>query len=143
MDRKSIIILAVAVGLYFLLSPVVDHFFPPRPAPIMPPAATNSAMAATNARAAAVSPFAHVPAAPATTLSAPEQIVTVSNADLIWHFTSRGGGLKDVDLAHYPALIRRGADPASETNLASLNRNAPLPVLALMGRDLDGDAISR
>jgi YidC/Oxa1 family membrane protein insertase len=139
MDRKSIIILAVAVGLYFLLSPVVDHFFPPKPAPITLPAATNSATAATNVRTSAISPAVSVPEAWLKTPATPEQIVTVSNADLIWHFTSRGGGLKQVDLTHYPSLIRRGADPALETNLASLNHNARLPVLALMGYNLDGD----
>ena len=51
--------------------------------------------------------------------------MTVSNADLIWHFTSRGGGLKDVDLTHYPAVILRHKVPYSEDKLASLNHNAP------------------
>jgi hypothetical protein len=37
---------------------------------------------------------------------------------LIWHFTSRGGGLKDVDLTHYPAVIRRPGLPKPESNNA-------------------------
>jgi YidC/Oxa1 family membrane protein insertase len=144
MDRKSIIILVAAVGLYFLLTPVVDHFFPPKPMPVIPPAATNAASQAGLSNAA--TPVANAPApaagpaAASTAPSTPEQILTVSNADLIWHFTSRGGGLKDVDLRDYPAVIRRPGLPPPETNtLASLNHNAPLPVLALMGRDLEGD----
>jgi len=144
MDRKSIIILVVAVGLYFLLSPVVDHFFPPKPAPIILPMATNAESLTepsnTANRAAHASTPATVPAAAPTTTSTPEQMLTVSNADLIWHFTSRGGGLKEVDLTSYLAVIRRPGLPAPETNQqASLNHNALLPVLALMGRDLEGD----
>jgi YidC/Oxa1 family membrane protein insertase len=140
MDRKSIIILVVAVGLFFLLNPLVDHFFPPKPAPVMQPAATNSEMAATNVTARPASPSPRVQATAPATPSTPEQIVTVSNADLIWHFTSRGGGLKDVELIHYPAAIRRPGAPVPETNkLATLDQNATLPVLALMGYDLDGD----
>jgi YidC/Oxa1 family membrane protein insertase len=149
MDRKSIIILAVAVGLYFLLSPVIDHFFPSKRVPISL-LATNNAVAGSSPYAAsnslanpsspAYSPSASEGTGALTDHSAPEQILTVSNADLIWHFTSRGGGLKEVDLTHYPAVIRRPGLPAPESNmLAGLNHNAPLPVLAVMGLGLDGD----
>jgi YidC/Oxa1 family membrane protein insertase len=144
MDRKSIIILAVAVGLYLLLTPVVDHFFPPKPMPVTVPMTTNMESVAGLSHAASQvtnsSASAPAPAAAPTAPSIPEQILTVSNADLIWHFTSRGGGLKDVDLTHYPAVIRRPGLPKPESNmLASLNFNARLPVLAVMGRDLEGD----
>jgi YidC/Oxa1 family membrane protein insertase len=111
---------------------VVDRFFPP---PVRIPARQAAIVEATTSNTAeAVPPPASVaPVNARTQPSAPEQIVTVSNADLIWHFTSRGGGLKTVDLKSYPAVIRRGTDPASETNLACLNHNAPLPVLAVVG----------
>src|SRR5580704_11164819 len=112
MDRKSIIILAVAVGLYFLLSPVIDHFFPPKPVPVSM-LATNEAQSVSSsnttpnseasAPSAPGSPAAREAVPARTEPSAPEQILTISNADLIWHFTSRGGGLKQVDLIHYPA----------------------------------------
>jgi YidC/Oxa1 family membrane protein insertase len=143
MDRKSIIILAVAIGLYFLLSPVIDHFFPPKPAPAGM-LVTNNTESPANHAASPSQPASPSGAAEAlaarTEPSAPEQTLTISNADLIWHFTSRGGGLKEVDLTHYPAVIRRPGLPAPESNmLASLNHNAPLPVLAVMGRGLDGD----
>jgi len=149
MDRKSIIILVVAVGLYFLMTPVIDHFFPPKPVPVsvLPtnnheskssPSTTTHPEATPSSPAGLHSAPEVVPAR--TESSKPEQILTVSNADLIWHFTSRGGGLKDVDVVHYPAVIRRPGLPAPETNaLASLNHNAPLPVLAIMGPELDGD----
>jgi YidC/Oxa1 family membrane protein insertase len=141
MDRKSIIILAAAVGLYFLLTPVVDHFFPPKPMPVTLPAPTHSEPAANNVPASAASSAAPEPGAAARMEpSAPEQILTVSNAELIWHFTSRGGGIKDVDLPAYLAVLRAPGQPAPETNqLAGLNLNAPLPVLAVMGHELEGD----
>jgi YidC/Oxa1 family membrane protein insertase len=149
MDRKSIIILVVAIGLYFLLSPVIDHYFPPKPVPLSM-LATNSAEpgyssssntnSLTNSSSTARVPGSPEALAEHKEYSTPEQILTVSNADLVWHFTSRGGGLKEVDLVHYPAVIRRPGLPASESNnLASLNHNAPLPVLAVMGPELDGD----
>jgi YidC/Oxa1 family membrane protein insertase len=139
MDRKSIIILVVAVGLYLLLTPVVDHFFPAKPVPVPPPMATNAEMAA-SAPTSGASISTTAPDLARTKPSAPEQIVTVSNADLVWHFTSRGGGLKEVDLANYKSVLRHPGFPAPETNkLATLNQNAPLPVLAVMGYELQGD----
>jgi YidC/Oxa1 family membrane protein insertase len=140
MDRKSIIILAAAVGLYFLLTPVVDHFFPARPAPAAMLATNHPPPTAPNVPGATSWPSASVPVTAARTESStPEQILTVSNADLIWHFTSRGGGIKDIDLTHYPAVLLREKVPLSETKLASLNHTAPLPVLALAGPELDAD----
>jgi YidC/Oxa1 family membrane protein insertase len=142
MDRKSIIIMIVAVGLFFGLSPVVDHFFPPRRMPVALPVATNSETAGTNAPATTPAPSAPLPARTEmpTQPSTPEQILTVSNADLIWHFTSHGGGIKNVELTHYPAVIRPPGQPVPATNqLACLNHNAPLPAMAVMGRELEGD----
>jgi YidC/Oxa1 family membrane protein insertase len=140
MDRKSITILAVAIGVYLLLNVVVDHYFPAKPAPIPPPTATNTEVAVINGPARVVTKGSPAPAASQTTNLAPEQILTVSNADLIWHFTSRGGGLKEVDLVHYPSVIPHPGLPRPDTNtLASLNHKAPLPVLALTGYGLEGD----
>jgi YidC/Oxa1 family membrane protein insertase len=140
MDRKSIIILVVAVGLFFLLNPVVDHFFPPKPMPVNLQA-TNNRPAAPNTPASPASPAAaEIAAAVRAASSTPEQILTLSNADLVWHFTSRGGGMKDVDLTAYLSVIRPPGQPIPETNqLVALNLDASLPVLALMGRDLEGD----
>jgi YidC/Oxa1 family membrane protein insertase len=139
MDRKSLIILAVAVCLVFGMFKVVDYYFPPKPMPLAPLPAANVETVATNALAALPPPSSVAPAPARRQPSAPEEILTVSNADLVWNFTTRGGGLKTVDLKSYPAVIRRGAAPASETNLASLNHNAPLPVLALVDDALAGD----
>ncbi len=139
MDRKSIIILAVAVGLYFLLSPLVDKFFPPKPLPVTSRVITSSAPAAANVPAPAAAAHGPEAAEGRTEASSQEQILTVSNADLVWHFTSRGGGIRDLELTHYPAVIRQPGLPAMTNKLACLNLNAPSPVLALTGTDLQGN----
>jgi YidC/Oxa1 family membrane protein insertase len=149
MDRKSIIILAVAVGLYLLASPVIDHFFPPKP---MPASMLATNQAAPGPQPVTISNTLPNPPPPAGSPNAreavtapreplaPEQILTVSNADLIWHFTSRGGGLKEVDVISNLAVIRRPGLPGPDSHaLVSLNHNALLPVMAVMGRDLEGD----
>ena len=58
--------------------------------------------------------------------SEPEQIVTLTNGDLIFHFTSHGGGLKTVSLRDYPAIISRTSETDLKTNLATLNDRAPV-----------------
>ncbi len=148
MDRKSIIILVAAIALYFVASPVIDHYFPPKKVVLPPPSATHPQGGLTNApqtggsasNAAIPSPGApQMTTTPAPRNESPEQIIAVTNADLIWHFTSRGGGVKDIELLHFRAVIRAPGQPAPASNeLACLNRNAILPIFALMGSDLDG-----
>ena len=140
MDRKSIIILVAAISLLFLVSPVVDHYFPAKPAPARAPEpATNGPAAITNAQTQAPSPVSAVVPAPVQTMAAPsepERTLTVSNQDLIFEFTSHGGGLKKVELRGYPAVIARTAQLAHgqpEKNFATLNGSAFVPVLALLG----------
>jgi YidC/Oxa1 family membrane protein insertase len=142
MDRKSLIILAVAVLLLLGLSPIVDHLFPPKPAPVSPPGLTqapptNVPAPATGSNAAG--PTAPPLSAPLVLPSAPEQTLALTNGDLILHFTSHGGGLKTVSLRKYPAIISRTSDTSMETNMAALNAQAPAPILALLGNDAQGD----
>jgi YidC/Oxa1 family membrane protein insertase len=133
MDRKSIIILAVAIAVYIVVSRGVDHLYPPKPIPVSAPVATHAAPAIVNKPG----PIAPLPTRISS--SGPEQFLTVTNAQLICRFTSRGGGLKDVDLKDYPAVIKPGPR-STNTTLAGLNHNAPLPVLALIGNGLDAGA---
>lgn len=56
MDRKSIAILAVAIGLLFLMSPLVDHFFPPKPVPVTEQAALTNGVPAENQPVSATAP---------------------------------------------------------------------------------------
>jgi YidC/Oxa1 family membrane protein insertase len=128
MDRKTIIILGLAIALLLLMSPVVDHFFPPRPAPVTPQESlTNTPPVET-----AVTPTgAPAPVSAGSTI--PARFITASNEDLIWHFTSDGGGLASVDLIKYPAVIKRPSAESGPGVPASLNINAPLPALSLPG----------
>jgi YidC/Oxa1 family membrane protein insertase len=134
MDRKSLIILAVAIGLLFLMSPLVDHFYPPVPG------------SATTGQTRTNKPLTDnfVASTPASTpvLVKPamaHQIITVSNEDLIWHFSSDGGGLASVDLRKYPAVIKRPSAGSEPPGPATLNTNAPNPVLGLLGDGIQGD----
>ncbi len=142
MDRKSFIILGVALLLLFAMSPVVDHFFPPRPVPISPRGMTN--LPPENVRAAPTGSNAAVPTTAATPApfalpSTPEHTLSLTNEYLIAQFTSHGGGLKTVSLRKYPAVISRTGNTSAETNMAALNTKAPAPVLALLGNEAQGD----
>lgn len=142
MDRKSIIILAVAILVLLALSPVIDHFFPPKQVPISALHPTNALATSAGGQplpSPAPGPAPGGPAAPTAVMPAgPEKTITVTNDDLVFVFTSHGGGLKTVALKEYPAVIKRRRD-ANEINRATLNLGAPLPILALLGPDAQGD----
>src|ERR1700753_3347929 len=103
MDRKSIILIAVCFALVLGWGPLLNKFWP-TPPPV--PGATNTVNTAT-------SPVTNPAATPASTntpsLSAsvpnvnarlvvhqniPEELLTISNSNARYVFTSRGGGLK-------------------------------------------------
>jgi len=64
-----------------------------------------------------------------------EQLIVVTNAKARYTFTSRGGGLKLVELVDYPQTISaRWSTKGSKANgVASLNTLAEVPALAVMG----------
>lgn len=134
MDRKSIIIIVVAVLLMFALPRLVDRVFPPVRVPIPP---TNSAaLSETNLESAGMTNFAAKILAHTNT--APERTFSISNDVVVWEFTSRGGGLKHIALRDYPAVVRKLPEGAVE-HLATLNERAPEPVMAVLGAGLGGD----
>ncbi|HEY3854698.1 MAG TPA: membrane protein insertase YidC [Verrucomicrobiae bacterium] len=135
MDRKSIAILALAVGLLFLMSPLVDHFFPPKSVPIAVEDTTTNKPIAQSVATPAPMP-SPAPIAQKHTVA---QIITVSNEDLTWHFTSDGGGLATVDLRKYPAVIKRPSKDSAPSSPASLNTNAEVPIFSLVGGGIQGD----
>jgi len=74
-------------------------------------------------------------AAPPTSWVRPEaqeELVTVENADARYVFTSHGGGLKRVELKHYPEAVGRGARKLTN-EVASLNSEALVPAYVLLG----------
>src|SRR5271155_2036439 len=113
MDRKSIIILAAAIALLLAMSPLVDHFFPPKLVPIT---VTNQVSAVTNSVVGASPGLAETQTTPAAQApGAPETFLTYSNAEVIYRFTSRGGGLKQIDLTQYRAVTRRSIEAKAPT----------------------------
>ena len=142
MDRKSLIILIVAVLVLFGLSPVVDHFFPPKPVHVDLLAKTNKEpgfVAAPAPGSNAAAPATPAYAAPVVVPSTPEQLLRLTNDDLVFEFTSHGGGLKKVMLQKYPAIINRTGATVLETNMAALNTKAPAAILSLLGNEVEGD----
>jgi YidC/Oxa1 family membrane protein insertase len=66
--------------------------------------------------------------------NAPEKLIVITNADARYTFTSRGGGLQSVGLAKYPDTIPLRWKKEMATNgVATLNNEAPMPVLAILG----------
>ena len=106
-------------------------------ATVQPPAFTttsNAAPAGTTAGAAATTGF------PVDTNVA-EQTLVLTNAHERYTFTSRGGGLKSVELLDYPETISaRWKQTNSNAGVATLNTRAPVPVLTILGEpSLIGD----
>lgn len=92
--------------------------------------------------APALTSTATVPA-PAFDTNAPEDLMVLKNADARYTFTSRGGGLKSVELLHYPETISARWKKGSPTNgVATLNNHVSVPVLAILGdASLVGDGV--
>jgi len=143
MDRKSIIILAVCFLALMGWFPLVNKLYPPKP---LPPGATDAlAMAQAEART-------NAPTAPPTLTAAPkpvirsdaqEELLVVTNDNARYTFTSHGGGLKLVELVHYPETIpARRQKTAELSRVATLNTHVLVPVLAVLGDDsVQGDGI--
>ena len=106
--------------------------------------ATVSSQTATTISNAATAGATAAPAAnvafPADTNVA-EQTVVLTHANQRYTFTSRGGGIKSVELLDYPETISaRWKRETSKAGVATLNARAPVPVLTILGESsLIGD----
>jgi YidC/Oxa1 family membrane protein insertase len=147
MDRKSIIVLVLCFLLLFCWRWLVDKIYPPKP---LPPGITNApvpTLTATNQ--SATSPPAPPTLESATTpqfitnTNLAEELVEVTNANAHYTFTSYGGGLKLVELLHYPETVStRGANRSGTNRVATLNAFTRVPSLALLdGEMVQGDGI--
>jgi len=68
--------------------------------------------------------------------NAPEKKIVISNAHARYTFTSRGGGLKSIELIDYPETVsaRWKKSNGNPTNsVATLNTRASVPILAILG----------
>jgi YidC/Oxa1 family membrane protein insertase len=156
MDRKSIIVVVVCLGLLGIFYKVVDKMYPSVKAPHT---ATNSvvgaqSLALTNANATnafeAVGASATTSTATLTTTSQlnistnqPEEVIVVTNDNARYTFSSYGGGLKLIELVHYPETVatRRGEKKWETNHVAMLNAQSTAPTLAILNGIEQGDGV--
>jgi YidC/Oxa1 family membrane protein insertase len=150
MDRKSFIVLGVCGALFLLWVFLTPRLFPPGTRPLA--SGTNTAAAGPNA-------VIHAPVAVGTNTGAvsnppkgfaqpstdsPEETLVLSNGLVRMTFTSRGGGIKLVDLLQHRESVTCRARKQGINRPVSLNGPAPLPVLALTeDESLVGDGVYR
>src|SRR3974390_2118290 len=109
MDRKSIIVLVACFLLLFSWPLLVNKIYPPKP---LPPGHTNALTTpqlttnriGTSAPTAAVLETTTTPRSTINTTFT-EQVLEITNVDAHYTFTSYGGGLKIVELLHYPESV--------------------------------------
>ncbi len=98
-------------------------------------AKTESQFAATNSNAVAPTLNATTTALPPVfDTNTPEELLVITNTRARYTFTSRGGGLKSVELLDYPETVSpRWKKKVAKDGVATLNQRAPVPVLAILG----------
>jgi len=139
MDKTGIIVVSICVlllGWWFVEQNKIQQQQARQQAHF---AATNQVAAAAvpATTGPAVSTALTTPTAPAIAfdLNTPEQLLVLTNDRSRYTFTSRGGGLKLVELLDYPETIspRWKKTQVVTDTVASLNTRAPLPVLTVAG----------
>jgi YidC/Oxa1 family membrane protein insertase len=148
MDRKSIIALVVCFIVLMAWYPLVNKIYPPKP---LPPGVTNAYAATLSSTNQVATPQAALTAAealapapmPVVAANVPEELLTVANGNARYTFTTHGGGLKLVELVHYPETVSTHRVKQPQTNnVATLNRFAVAPTLALLGGEaVQGDGV--
>lgn len=148
MDRKSIIALVVCFVVLMLWYPLVNKIYPPKP---LRPGVTNAYAATLSSTNQVATPQAALTAAeapvsapmPVVAANVPEELLTVANGNARYTFTTHGGGLKLVELVHYPETVSTHRVKQPQTNnVATLNRFAVAPTLALLGGEaVQGDGV--
>jgi YidC/Oxa1 family membrane protein insertase len=135
MDRTGIIVVSICVvllGFWFVEQQKYNPHLPQTPL-------NTNAVANAQTPTANSSPVASAPGTvltPAFDTNAPEKTVVISNANARYTFTSRGGGLKLVELTGYHETVsaRWKKSNRNPTNsFATLNTGASVPILAILG----------
>ena len=141
MDKTGIIIVSLCVALLGLWvyeqNKVAQQ--QARYVATHPAASAQSPSAATNAGSKpGGAPMPPVPALPTVVFdaSAPEQTLVLATAKARYTFTSRGGGLQQVELLDYPETISarwKNKGGQATNSVATLNTHAAVPSLAVLG----------
>ena len=141
MDRTGIIVVTLCVvllGVWFVhQNQIVQQ--QARYAATNQAAKAQSQFAAANSNA--VSPPSNLTATMATPIfdtNTPETLLAITNVRTRYTFTSRGGGLKSVELLDYPETIsprwkKKVTTKVTTDGVATLNMRAAMPVLAILG----------
>lgn len=141
MDKTGIIVVSLCVvllGWWFVEQNKIAH----RQAEYA--AAHPVATQTTVSNAAPVAAAVPMEPAPVTVFdtNAPEQTIVLTNGRARYTFTSRGGGLKEIELLDYPETVsaRWKGQVTNSAAVAVLNARVPVPVLAVLGgNSLIGD----
>ncbi len=141
MDRKSTIVLLISFVLIMSWTKLVQHFYPPVPVTV----GTNGVAGATNQfetnrPSPAVDATMPTPptlsATPVPAFVAPkaaEVLEVLENENARYTFSSHGGGLKRVELKNYRESVANGAKQPATNGVVTLNAQAPVPVMTLLG----------
>jgi YidC/Oxa1 family membrane protein insertase len=131
MDRTGIIVVSICVVLFFAWFVEEQKYQSHLPPPTQ--LATNTVADAQTMSGSPALSTAETSVQIFDT-NTPEDLITVTNADARYTFTSRGGGLKSVELVKYPETVSARWKKEMATNgVATLNTHAPVPVLAILG----------
>lgn len=148
MDKTAVIVLTLCAALFGFWLVEQNKFAQEqaRWAQAHPQAATPGTSATINGTPAnsAAAAAAYTTAAPPVTFdtNAPEQTIVLTNGPMRYTFTSRGGGLKTVEMLQYPETVsvRWKGQVHNSDPYATLNAHVNLPVLAVLGDpDFVGD----
>jgi YidC/Oxa1 family membrane protein insertase len=138
MDRTGIIVVTLCVvllGLWFIEQQKNYPHPPPQPVANTNTNTTTTAAAQTvTANSNAVSPPPNAVPVRVFDTNTPEELLVITNVRARYTFTSRGGGLKSVELLDYPETVSpRWKKKVAKDGVATLNQRAPIPVLAILG----------
>jgi YidC/Oxa1 family membrane protein insertase len=135
MDKTGIIVVALCAILMGVWLVEENKYYSHLP----PPVQSSNAVAAPQTTASSSNSISSAPfAVPNISFdtNAPEQIIVLANAQARYTFTSRGGGLKTVELLKYPETISARwikENENSSNGVATLNARTSVPVLAILG----------
>ncbi|MCX7872468.1 MAG: membrane protein insertase YidC [Verrucomicrobiae bacterium] len=145
MDKKSIIVVVICLLLIVFWFPLVNKIWPPKPierstnvvsttAPQITNGTTTSTSAVVATQSVTTSPSIKETSPIVVPPGTKEQIEILETENARYVFTSFGGGLKYIELKHFPQTVDRSAKKKTTTNdVARLNAKAPAPVFALTG----------
>jgi len=158
MDRKAFIILLVSLGFILgVWNPLSNKLFPPVDVPpeqntnivsqietnalgeVVTNFVTNSTIllgTATNVAVTTPTEAAKNIPEPFASNSDKEEFVVLENDYALYTFTSKGGGIRKIELKNYPASItRKQKKDMGDQGLVVLNGDVPMPILSLLGSD--------